>query len=173
MQEIWLPVEGYEGRYEVSNLGRIKSLARTVINTGRVLKEKYNCFHLKRGGYHSVLLSKDTVKSTIQLHRIVAKAFLPNPDNKRVVNHIDGDKLNNRADNLEWVSYRENSCHYYAKVTGGKPPGIYKRKNYESYSACITINNRHLHIGEFKTQEEAYQARINYEKENNIINKYL
>ena len=173
MQEVWKPIEGYEGRYEVSNLGRVKSLSRTVINTGRVLKEKYNCFHLKRGGYHSVLLSKDTVKSTIQLHRIVAKAFLPNPENKKVVNHIDGDKLNNRVDNLEWTSHRENSCHYYNNIDTGTPVGVYKRKKYNKYTSHVHVDGKKIFLGDYNTAEDAYQARVEYFKSNNIKNKYL
>jgi hypothetical protein len=173
MQEVWLPIEGYEGCYEVSNLGRVKSLARTVINTGRVLKEKYNCFHLKRSGYHSVLLSKDTIKSTIQLHRIVAKAFLPNSENKRVVNHIDGNKLNNKVDNLEWTSHRENSCHYYQNINTGTPVGVYKLKKYNKYLAHAHVDGKKVFLGYHKTPEAAYEARVKYFESNNILNKYV
>ena len=173
MEEIWLPVKDYEGYYEVSNLGRIKSLARTVINTGRVLKEKYNAFHLKRDGYHSVLLSKDGVKKTIQLHQLVAKAFIENKQNHRAVNHIDGNKLNNSVDNLEWVSYRENSCHYYSNSNIGTIVGVHYRKERNKYCAHIHENGKKKWLGQYDNAEDAYQARVNYEKSNNILNKYI
>jgi hypothetical protein len=173
MEEIWLPVKDYEGYYEVSNLGRIKSLARIVINTGRILKEKYNALHLKRGGYHSVLLSKDTVKSTTSLHRLVANAFLPNPDNKKVVNHIDGNKLNNRVDNLEWTSHRENSCHYYRNINTGTPVGVFKRKKYNRYTAHAHVDGKKIFLGDYGTAEDAHKARVKYFESNNILNKYV
>ena len=173
MQEVWKPIEGYEGRYEVSNLGRVKSLSRTVINTGRVLKEKYNCLHLKRGGYYSVLLSNDGVKKTILLHQLVAKAFIENKGNHRAVNHIDGDKLNNRVDNLEWVSSRENSCHYYLNSNIGTLVGVHYRKDRNKYCAHIHEQGKKKWLGQYDNVQDAYQARLNYEKSNNILNKYI
>lgn len=173
MEEVWKPIEGYEGRYEVSNLGRVKSLSRTIINTGRILKEKYNCLHLKRGGYHSVLLSKDGIKKTVQLHQLVARAFIENKKNHKAVNHIDGNKLNNRVDNLEWVSYRENSCHYYNNIDTGTPVGVYKLKKYNKYLAHAHVDGKKVFLGYHQTVEDAYQARVKYFESNNIKNKYL
>lgn len=173
MQELWLPIEGYEGYYEVSNMGRVKSLSRPVENSQRNVKEKFNKFHLKRDGYHSVLLSKNKIKKTIQLHRLVAKAFLPNPENKRVVNHIDGNKLNNCISNLEWVSSRENSCHYYRNINTGTPVGVYKLKKYDKYLAHAHVDGKKVFLGYHKTCEEAYEARKKYFELNNILNKYI
>jgi hypothetical protein len=172
MQEIWLPIEGYEGYYEVSNLGRVKSLSRSVENSNRIIKEKFNSFHLKRDGYHSVLLSKNKVKKTISLHRIVANTFLKNPESKKIVNHIDGNKLNNCVNNLEWVSSRENSCHYYMNNNNGTLIGVHYRKDRNKYCAHIHVNKRKVWIGQYDTKEDAYIARLNYEKSNNILNKY-
>lgn len=173
MEELWLPVPDFEGYYEVSNLGRIKSLSRVVPVTNRVLKEKFNSMHLKRDGYHSVLLRKPGVKKTIQLHRIVAKTFIKNTDNKRVVNHIDGNKLNNCVNNLEWVSHRENSCHYYRSINSGTPVGVFKLKKYNKFLAHAHVDGKKVFLGYHKTQEEAYNARIEYFKSNNILNKYV
>lgn len=173
MEELWLPVPDFEGYYEVSNLGRIKSLSRVVPVTNRVLKEKFNSMHLKRDGYHSVLLRKPNVKKTIQVHRIVAKAFIENHDNKKVVNHIDGNKLNNYASNLEWVSYRENSCHYYRSLNSGTPVGVFKLKKYNKFLAHAHVDGKKVFLGYHNTPEEAYNARIKYFKSNNILNKYL
>lgn len=101
MKEVWKDIEDYEGLYQVSNLGRVKR-----VESDRVLKKfKYT------GGYLKVTLSKNGVKSNHKIHRLVAQAFIPNPDNKPQVNHIDEDKTNNRVDNLEWSTATENANH--------------------------------------------------------------
>lgn len=111
MKEIWKNVQGYEGQYQVSNLGRVKSLKRKLDN-GRSVNEKIlNSSSKKKtqDGYLMVALAG----KTFRVNRLVATAFIPNPDNKSVVNHIDGDKENNRADNLEWATISENMLHAY------------------------------------------------------------
>lgn len=110
-QEIWRPIEGYEGFYEVSNLGRVKSLARITAH-GRKIKEKQRKLPLNKG-YPTIKFSKDGEWELAYVHRIVAKVFIPNPENKREVNHIDGNKLNNKVENLEWVTSSENVKHAY------------------------------------------------------------
>lgn len=111
MEEIWKDIEGYNGRYQVSNLGRVKS----IITKGRY---EYNppkvsilSGTIARGGYKRVLLTKNGKKTAESVHRLVAKAFIPNPENKPQINHIDGNKLNNCVDNLEWVTHQENQAH--------------------------------------------------------------
>ena len=113
MQEMWESVNGYEGLYEVSNLGRVRSLKRATTR-GIVLKQTM------KHGYMNVCLSKDNKPSTKRVHRLVAEAFIANPMNKPVVNHIDGDKANNAASNLEWATNSENELHSY-RVLGKKP----------------------------------------------------
>ena len=105
MDEIWKPVVGYEGLYEVSNLGRVKSLPKRGYKSGGILKQR--C----KDDYMDVRVSKNNKKHTLSVHRAVAEAFIPNPDNKLVVNHIDGNKSNNCVNNLEWNTYSENSKH--------------------------------------------------------------
>ncbi|SNY95553.1 NUMOD4 motif-containing HNH endonuclease [Halomonas sp. hl-4] len=111
-EEIWKSIEGYEGRYEVSSLGRARSLDRETFYKdgrkgrvkGRILKGAYSKAH----GY--VVIGLDSKDKRV-LHRIIAEAFLPPTEYKETVNHINGDKLDNRASNLEWASYKRNNDH--------------------------------------------------------------
>ena len=109
--EIWKPISGYEGFYEVSNLGRIRSLERIVeCSDGR--KRKIKDRTLKgssySGGYSGVTLHKDGCAKSVNIHLIVAEAFVPNPLEKEEVNHKDENPSNNHASNLEWVTHKEN-----------------------------------------------------------------
>lgn len=113
-EEVWKSVAGYEGLYEVSNFGRVRALARTITDkNGRVsnIKERMMKQPLSNTGYHHTALTKNKVLTTTNVHRLIAEAFIPNPDNKPCVNHIDGDKSNNSITNLEWVTHRENMEH--------------------------------------------------------------
>lgn len=101
MEEIWKDIKGYEGLYQVSNLGRVKR-----VRTDRLLKG-----YKLTGGYLGVNLYKNSVGSTNKIHRLVAQAFIPNPENKPQVNHIDEDKTNNVVSNLEWMTATENNNH--------------------------------------------------------------
>lgn len=110
MEEIWKDIEGYEGVYQVSNLGRVKRF-----ETGRILKGVKNEY-----GYLLANLSKNNIRSTKRIHRLVAEAFIPNPQNKPEVNHIDENKLNNDITNLEWVTSKENLNHGTRNERAGK-----------------------------------------------------
>lgn len=112
MDEIWKPIPGYEGYYEVSNLGRVKSLGRYVFRDlyKYYRKERIRSPYVNQG-YLSITLNKDKSEKTYAVHRLVALAFIPNPDNKPAINHIDGNKQNNCVTNLEWVTSAENSSH--------------------------------------------------------------
>ena len=103
MQEYWRDIKGYDGLYQVSNYGRIKSFIR--YNDGRIIKQ---CIGRR---YWKVILYKDKKEKCLFVHRIVAKAFIPNPLNKEQINHKDGNKLNNKVSNLEWCSREENMDH--------------------------------------------------------------
>lgn len=117
IMEIWKGIVGYEGRYQVSNLGRVKSL-RKFIGSGYWQEEKLLTPLMKRG-YGSVGLYGEATKQK-QIHRLVAMAFVPNPENKPQVNHINGVRADNRVENLEWVTCSENHLHAY-KFLGRKP----------------------------------------------------
>jgi len=99
MEEIWKDVKGYEGLYKVSNFGRVKSLK---YGRERILKTGKGSYYL------TVSLYFDNKLKTAKVHRLVAMAFIENPDNKPFVNHLDEDKYNNNVNNLEWVTHKEN-----------------------------------------------------------------
>lgn len=109
-EEIWKDVKGYEGRYKISNLGRVKSLHYLRSNKEKLLSINKSA----KNGYYYVCLCNGTgrVKSA-KIHRMVAEAFIPNPQNKRYINHKDGNKHNNFVGNLEWVTPLENNLHAY------------------------------------------------------------
>ena len=121
--ELWADIKNYENYYQVSNFGRIRSLNRKFECNG---KNQYSSFKtvktykgkiikplLDNRGYFYVFLCKNNVKKNIPIHRLVAKTFIPNPENKPQVNHIDGNKTNNNVTNLEWATCSENIQHAY------------------------------------------------------------
>jgi hypothetical protein len=127
MKEMWKNIKGYEKSYQISNLGRVKSLPRKVkiirygkvhykTISGRTMKPLLN----KRGkGYLKINLKRPN--RLLSIHQLVAKAFIPNPENKPFINHIDGDPKNNVISNLEWCTAKENAIH--ASKNGLLPRG--------------------------------------------------
>ena len=110
-KEIWKDISGYEGLYQVSNLGRVKSLE----NRSNHKKEKILASQI-RNQYYGVALYKNSHYKNYTIHRLVAEAFIPNPDNLPEVNHKDENKLNNRVDNLEWCNKKYNINYGYGAV---------------------------------------------------------
>lgn len=116
--EIWKPIKEYEGFYEVSNYGNVRSAATK--------KKLAKCNH--RGGYLLVSLQVNGNHKMKSIHRLVASAFIKNPDNLRDVNHKDGNKHNNSVENLEWVSHSQNIKHSYQ---------VLKRRRKSNPVVCI------------------------------------
>lgn len=118
-KELWLPVKGYEGYYEVSNFGNVRSLdryAKTRSGGKRLHKGILRKKKIDRYGYYVLCLCVNEKRTYPTVHRLVAQAFVDNPENKPQVNHIDGNKLNNHYTNLEWCTTQENTEH--AKLNG-------------------------------------------------------
>lgn len=120
-EEIWKDIEGFEGYYQISNMGRVKALGRTVIthfkdgrgDVAMYRKERISKPSQNIEGYLTVQLSKNNIRERFRVHRLVALAFVPNPNPEKydMVNHIDGITDNNRASNLEWLDNRGNQIH--------------------------------------------------------------
>lgn len=138
MNEEWRDIPHYEGLYQVSNLGQIRSIDRVVrrcIGTTKMLKGIILNPLFQRNGYMFVILSKNGKTKRMAIHRAVALAFIPNPDNKSEVNHINEDKRDNRVSNLEWITIHDNRCYGTRIERGianrdqtGKKNGMFGRK---------------------------------------------
>ena len=110
-QEIWKPVVGFEGYYEVSNLGRVRSLTRTIIRSDgkvRTFKGAILSGTKHNKGYRDVVLTRGGVSTRYLIHRLVALAFIPNPDNKPELDHVNTIRTDNRVENLRWATRKEN-----------------------------------------------------------------
>lgn len=162
MKELWKSIIGYEGFYEVSNLGRVKSFNKT--KSGIILKQTVN------HGYLQVKLYKNGLKKTIKVHRLVAEAFIVNLENKPQVNHIDEDRSNNKVNNLEWTTCKENNNHgnrdlkrvkTLNKTNFGRKRGIIRDIRYGGWIAVMRYGKKCKHLGKFNNKEDAYQAFYN------------
>ena len=135
MEEIWKDIRGYEGKYQVSNLGNVISL-----------KTNKKLYYSKSGKYYRVGLYKDK-RIMYSIHRLVAKAFIPNPDNKPCVNHLDTDTFNNCASNLCWCSYKENNNWKHHKIKNKMSSLFYYINDFykeekELVSLCIELKKK-------------------------------
>lgn len=144
---LWKAVKNYEGVYEVSNTGDLRSKDRKVKTWFgiRTCEGKPICGEINRDGYRRVHMSdaRTGKKDRVYLHRLVAGAFIENPLNKPCVNHKDGDKLNNSVDNLEWVTHQENVIHEYATGLCKGPTGESGGGHKLTEKQVLTIRNSH------------------------------
>lgn len=146
----WKMIENYD--YLVSDNGQIVN-----IKTG------YNLIpRIDSQGYYAVILTKDKKIKYMRIHRVLANAFLYNPLNKPCIDHIDRDKTNNKLSNLRFCSYSENSMNksmMKSNTTG--ITGIYYNKNTLKWSAGVTVNYIHFHLGTYNNIDDAMNARMN------------
>lgn len=145
MKEEFKPIPGYEGLYEISNHGNVWSIPR--INSGRRFGGYKISVSQGRSKYKQVQLSKNGVTTPFLVHRLVALAFVPNPNNLPCVNHKDEDKANNRADNLEWCTYSYN-CNY-----GTRNERI--KSNSPRINKVLQLNQRNEVISEYDSMHDA------------------
>lgn len=172
MSEIWKDIAGYEGLYQVSSLGRAKSLARWVRNNKngglRLIKEHFVSQTDNGHGYKIVGLNNKHISKNKYVHRLVAEHFLSNPDGKKYVNHLDYDTANNAVANLEWCTQGENIAHSVERMrkprTKCRPTNtgekyitrcVYRSKH---VSFRVTIKSIGISKG-FKTLDDAIYFR--------------
>lgn len=105
--EMWRDIVGFEGLYQISSLGNVKSMDRITVG-GKHVKERILKLQINTHGYHTVVLRKNKKSFTKEVHRLVAIAFIPNPDNLPQVSHKDESRTNNSVDNLEWATRKDN-----------------------------------------------------------------
>lgn len=112
--EIWKPVKGFADRYEVSSLGRLRGVSTTILRSDGILwrhKGKILQPSVNRRGYLRIGMGRNGNFKTKEIHRLIAKAFVPNPHRKPCTNHKNGCKTDNRPENMEWVTHQENCQH--------------------------------------------------------------
>ncbi len=152
--EDWKDIKGYEGNYQVSSMGNVKSLK---FKSEKILTS--SPVGPKRRQYFSLDLSINGNKKNIRVHRLVAFHFVDNPEDKPQINHIDNDPLNNKADNLEWCTPRENTTHgFLLKKTSSNYTGVSWYKPYGKWHCRIYINGKRKHLGYFLCELEAAKA---------------
>lgn len=158
-EEIWKPIKGYEGYYEISNNARVKSIERYVRqgNHMRYIPEKIKKTHNNRAGYPCVTLCKNRISREKRLHRLLMEAFVPNPDNKSQIDHINTDITDCRLENLRWVTPKEN-CNNPLTL-------LHNQQNTYTEERTAKINKKRRELGIIK---RVYQ----YTKDGQYVGTY-
>ena len=162
MKEIWKDIPNYEGYYQVSNLGNVKSIR---FNREKLLKKCINSC-----GYYLVVLYSNKKRKIFYVHQLVAIAFLNHNPNRfeKVVNHKNFDKLDNRVENLEIVSNRENTSKKHIK-SSSIYTGVAWEKNINKWKSKINIKTHHIHLGYYEDEKQASEM---YELAVKLVDKY-
>jgi hypothetical protein len=176
--EIWKPIKDYEGLYEVSNLGRVKSLEKTLKNRFNYYKTKEKILkpNIGYGGYAFQKIGTEGLnQKTFAIHRLVADAFLTKKNELDIVNHLDLNKTNNKLSNLEWVNFRENVTHKVINTNKNysNHVGISFDKSREKWTAKIKIEGKLYNLGRFDTEKQAILKYKEYVETKGISNKYI
>lgn len=171
--EVWKEIPDTDGRYQVSDLGRIKSMPfmkkgnkSSYMTSEKIIKTGYD-----KDGYVLFVYSIESVRFTKKVHRLVAEAFVPNPDNLPIVDHDNDIKDDNRAVNLKWATHRRNTVKHYEKGYSKDKyhsnfPGVTFNNKNEKWSSRISMLGTRIFLGYFEKEEDAKDA---YEK---AFNKY-
>ena len=149
MTEEWKDIEGYDGDYQVSSLGRIRSLK---FGKSRILKGRTDS-----DGYPTLVLCKNERRRSLRIGRLVAQAFLPDWDEDLQVDHINGVKTEDTVENLRMVTNTENNRSFKTKTPGctSRFRGVYWRKDSKKWQAIITLAGKQKHLGYFVNEAEA------------------
>ena len=168
IEEIFKDIPGYEGLYQVSNLGNVKSLERIIIREKKgnyIVKENILKPRINDNGYYCVNVYKEGYRKNIAVHILVAIAFLGHVQNrttKIIPDHKDRDKSNNNLSNLELITQRENIDRYWSTIkTSSKYTGVSWNKIANKWMAKIYIDGKQKHLGYFTDE---YQAHLAYQK---------
>jgi hypothetical protein len=162
--EMWNDIKGYEGIYQISNLGNVKN-----IKTSKILKPRLNS-----NGYKFVGLYCNGKHKNMLIHRLMAIHYIPNDENKQFVDHIDNNKLNNKLTNLRWCTNQQNDMNRsISKNNTSGVKGVTFHKQTNKWHAQITINGKYIHLGLFTEINDAIEARRKKAKElfGEFINK--
>ena len=170
--EIWKPIINYKDSYEISNKGNVKILKIDEIAAQRI-SNSYNC----------VTLTEGYKKTQYYVHRLMAIAFIPNPENKRIVDHINGNKLDNRIENFRWVTHKENAKYHYERLKSKMGPICQYDKNLQlikewtNINEILAINNDYnlkiliSHLNKVNSAQITYRGYTWKWKDPNIIPK--
>tara|TARA_R110000823_G_C15735954_1_gene480290 strand:+ start:26 stop:724 length:699 start_codon:yes stop_codon:yes gene_type:complete len=148
--EDWKWVQDYEARYKIYKNGDIESCYKN--SKTKILKPTKN----KKTGYFNINLCKKGQRKSFLIHRLIGIHFIPNPENKEMIDHIDGNIVNNSISNLRWVSQQENCLN--AKNYGKHKKGVTFNKNSQKFQTRITVNGKEKHLGYYETEDEAHEV---------------